>query len=218
MENDLQVHEISGTAWTGLVRDFGVDRWRRRDVVWQHQLRRWLLELTSMICRFRELMSARELLRKCDLSTWNDLLDSRADISVNWENKYKCLPTLSQFLDPIFLIFFQRAFDTHCLSYPISFDCRPPPFGARLVALDSSLQDLYFGTTLEPLVDLYSGRDVVGVFEHFCDFQPIVLLFYLSSWLHVGSSCPVEFAGSWESSRLARAVGVVFLFSCDLLR
>ncbi|KZV45789.1 hypothetical protein F511_39234 [Dorcoceras hygrometricum] len=80
---------VGGTMWIGPVRDFGVDRWRRCDVVWQRQLRRCLLELTSVICWLRELIGARELIRKCDLSTWRAL----------WTQELICSCVLSCTLD-----------------------------------------------------------------------------------------------------------------------
>ncbi|KZV35960.1 cation-transporting atpase plant [Dorcoceras hygrometricum] len=56
-----------------------------------------------------------------------------------------------------------------------------PPFGAKLVALGSSLQVLPFDTTLEPWVDLSREREVFEAFKHFRDYRPIVLLFRLRS-------------------------------------
>ncbi|KZV56899.1 hypothetical protein F511_32872 [Dorcoceras hygrometricum] len=75
-----------------------------------------------------------------------------------------------------------RAFDTyyspnpHYSSYSISSDCHrfTPLFGARLVALSSSLQDLEFGTILEPWFRLSWKCEVVVVFVYFCDFRPVV--------------------------------------------
>ncbi|KZV40554.1 protein FLUORESCENT IN BLUE LIGHT, chloroplastic [Dorcoceras hygrometricum] len=71
---------------------------------------------------------------------------------------------------------------------PYSFDCHRfmPPFGARLVALGSSLQDLSFDTALEPWVYLSRKHDVVEAFEHFRDFRSIFILCFLSFWVSVG--------------------------------
>ncbi|KZV58462.1 hypothetical protein F511_23507 [Dorcoceras hygrometricum] len=98
----------------------------------------------------------------------------------------------------------QRAFDMyyfsipHCSSYSISSNCHrfTPPLGAGLVALSSSLLDLLIGIISETWAGCSRRCDESRAFEHFRDFRPIVLPFWLSSWLREGSSRSVEFTVS----------------------
>ncbi|KZV15832.1 hypothetical protein F511_07779 [Dorcoceras hygrometricum] len=53
-----------------------------------------------------------------------------------------------------------------------------PPFGSKLVVLNSSLQDLSIDTSLETWIDALWEREVVAVFEYLREFWKAVLLFF----------------------------------------
>ncbi|KZV24617.1 hypothetical protein F511_37407 [Dorcoceras hygrometricum] len=147
------------------MRNLFVPRWRQHDVVWRYQLKFAGVDQCDLLVARAD--SLTPLRRRLVVASWYSIEES--DL---------------------------RAFDTYCSSnpycssYSISFDCRrfAPPFRARLVTLGSSLQDISFGTTLEPWVDLSSEHDVVEAFDHFRNFRLIVLLFCLISWLVAPSS------------------------------